>query len=553
MSSKEKTRKITSFVIEGQIKCKKKVDFKETKLAVHAFLGGKEIAQAKVDEKGAYRLVFKNKGGPSRVELRLLPAKLSKTTSSVVTLRKFVGAGRFKLKKMSEEAYYADADMEVSYEYILFLGIITKTYHIHGSVWAKYEDLFIEPVPGVKIDFYEFDITWQGSIWNIRTREGHIGTAYSAPDGSYDFTFDFTYSYLNLFFWIGTWWPVDEKPDIIARISQFRDGEWVLVHQEPVQWNIEEDFHKDFFIDYENVILDPEICVPPSMGFIFTHIGLLPIDRLTNGYATADISDDVRVRSIRNQPQCGILDIHGLFGEDGPWVKYKVQVAETDGSGVVGNYRYLYDSFTKHKYISATEESVPYVLGPDENNYYINVDADDAPGEIWMEPMKKIAWNTKNYNDGYYYLRIIGQRDDGTEQDFGPILLRIDNSPPTAEIRCTESMDPCGVTALKSSMSFEITAFDPNGHVLSWKIIAKRGVQGKTVGEEGEPRPIDLWPGVENEPVSVVVHESLYWPSNCDSVAHSFELTVQGSATDCRHNSVGSQKSEDETNLILEK
>ena len=144
--------------------------------------------------------------------------------------------------------------------------------------------------------------------------EAYLGCAYTDPDGSYDFEFDFSYKNSP---WIWSVLFADKIPDIRARVSQFVDGLWTQIYEGPVDWDIAEDFHRDYFIPIDDVIPVPPEPSKPLTDFSFISVGLLPIDasRIQLGYATADPLDPYRISTISHQPFCGRLRIFGLFGE----------------------------------------------------------------------------------------------------------------------------------------------------------------------------------------------------------------------------------------------
>ena len=138
------------YVIEGQLKSMGKVDFGKAKLAVHAFIEGVDVARADVDKKGSYKLTFEYGEKPPATELRVIPARFSKRCSRTLTLSKTFSPMRYVLKKRSPEYYYAEMEMAFPEDYRSIWFGITKTYHMHGTVYAS-TSISVEPLPAARI------------------------------------------------------------------------------------------------------------------------------------------------------------------------------------------------------------------------------------------------------------------------------------------------------------------------------------------------------------------------------------------------------------------
>ena len=273
-----KTNVSIPHLVEGRITSTGKIDFGKAKLAVHAFVGGVEVARSKVNAQGKYKITFEHKKPSPATELRVLPAAFSHRAAKMLTLSKTISSSRYALKK----GYRAQYDLLIPPEYLVIWGTVTKTYHMQGAVYATVFSgsppvpISIEPLPAAKIEFYEVDAPL---FWIIGTEpelaEVCLGYTYTGPDGSYDFEFDFSYKN-NPGAW--SWLLTDKVPDIRARVSQFMDGLWQQVYEGPVDWNIVEDFHRDYFVPVEDILPVPDEGVKPDEGFRFVSVGLLPID-----------------------------------------------------------------------------------------------------------------------------------------------------------------------------------------------------------------------------------------------------------------------------------
>lgn len=555
----------TSYVIEGRLKSMDRVDFGKAKLAVHAFAGGVEVAHANVDQKGGYKLTFVYKDQPPATELRVLPAKFSHRCSRALTLSKTFSPNRYVLKKQSPDYYYAKAELAIPADYIWRWARITKTYHMRGTVYATtFSDsvpISLEPLPAAKIEFYEADAPFW--IFETELTEAYLGYTYTSPDGSYDFEFDFSYGG-HRYIVVGPIWELfpDKKPDIRVRISQFVDGLWKQVYEGPVDWNIVEDFRRDYFVPVEDTFPVPPAGIKPDEGFRFSSVGLLPIDtsRIVRGYATAQPGDPARIASIFHQPFCGTLRIFGLFAETPPVASYKVQIADADEDGSIGSWRDVTDPLHNRKWNGASYE--PMVLGPDPaTGRYQNIDT--QPEDDWPEHALKVTWNSANEPNGYYALRVIGY--DAADVEVGTFempVMRVDNDRPEACIEAlTTALGPvtnCGALQLAAPpnrwIRFRITAHDPEGHVLMYSISGTRGSESLPAGATiSRARPLgeDLWTGVQhhNKKFEVAILPTAL--ASCPSVAYNFELHVHGLATDCYNVTPGSQKVKREINLVV--
>ncbi|HEY9602238.1 MAG TPA: hypothetical protein V6C85_11545 [Allocoleopsis sp.] len=572
--------------IEGQLKSSEPINFSEIKLAVHAFIEGVEVARTEVDERGYYKLMFDAPKPPLATELRILPAKFSDSISRSLTLSQTVSAGRYSVK---DNAYYASYDVLIPRNYIDILKAITKIYHMHGAVYTvsliKFGGLnlpIFTPLPAVKIEFYEVDKPWRlvtstSFPYDLHFVEGeeteqYLGCAYSHPDGSYHFDFEFSYLPILLF--------SDQKPDIRARLFQLLDGLWKQIYEVPVEWNIAEDYKRDYLIPKENVIPVPDASLKPSQGFKFTSVGLLPIDsqHIEKGYATAIDKYPERIGNIRHQPFCGTLRIFGLFADSLSVASYEVQISEADENKSKNNWQNITDPLHNYKWNSVKKQWEHQVLGPDPTtNRYRNIDTD--PEADWHEHALKVTWNTANVPDGYYALRIIGydaaghkvsqEDEESKEKEMERLLIRVYNKLPEVSILAlsspTGSVSKCGAVKLGTGdnrkITFQITAYDSAGHLLEYWIDGTRG-QPPQPGQSPNPAGStvlkarsaaeDLFYGIKDGTMDFPVTPLPKELAGCSSaLAYNFELYVQGSATDGYDTQLMSRRVKLDTNLVV--
>jgi len=556
---------LKKFELKGKITTREKVDYKKVPLVVQAFAEGKEIASAEVTEKGEYTLSFASRTVMGSVDIRLIPKVLATPRYHKLPglgLTKTLSSTRFAMME-KEKAYKAYYEMALPNPYIELLYKITKTYHMYGAVYAtefaEYggvpTPISIVPIPGAKIEFYEVD---RPLFWIVGTEppvsESYIGETVTQPDGSYDFTFDFTYNP-----WIIYYLFADKVPDIRARISQFVDGSWLQVYEGPVDWNITEEYNRSYFVPEENVIPQPDSGVKPLVGFRYVSCGLLPVDteRIKKGYATAKAGDPARVAGISHQPFCRRLRVFGLFADADQVQTYKVQIAQANEDGPIGPWTDISDPLYNREWDDATHTWKSTVLGPDPvTGRYTNVDI--KPEYDWHEHALKFTWNSANVPNGYYALRILGYKADDTE--VGPYsmpVIRVDNTRPEVALDIiSPAVSECGYMTLGSDrkITFKVTAKDTEGHMYTYRISCTRGKHPQEAGPlvpESRPDPGDVWSGVTNKPVEFTVNPLPAELAACPSVAYNAELHVWGSATDGYSKLSSSQHVKREMNLIV--
>jgi len=545
--------------IQGKLRTAKDVSFAQTDIAVCAFMSGKEVGIASVDKDGKYKLSFDGGPTPPALELRLVPGRFRERADESSTLVQAVIPQRFVLDKANGVAYNATVDIHVPLRFIDLLHSVTKTFRIHGEVYCSRLVLPIVPpitstraLPGVRIDFFQVD---QLLLINNTSPqiERLLGSTYTDPNGYYDFKFQFTTNIITLILF------GDGKPDIKVRISQFRDGAWRQVWESMIDWDISEDFYKDYTIPEEQVDPVMDSGNKPDTGFLYHLLGLLTIDdqHIVNGYATTQTDDDavliLAARPIlKHQPFCGRLRISGNFGKTDDVKYYKMQVAsavQDKANWVVPpkeakGWEDLNDPL--YNQVWTGDKDNPWLwrmLGPTTlTNVYTNVDNDSN----WIERELKITWNSANKPDGYYALRIVPCNEDGSYKDGDFVayplpVLRVDNSLPGKPGEGLKVNLPttsiCGALNLPidpdsyEKINFEVTTDSPAGHILWTRLYGYRGIgSNNSAGETIEKKKDDdknwEWDAKQFEDFKVNSQTS------CRNMAYNFQLAIQGSATD---------------------
>lgn len=327
-------------IIEGSVQDGANIDFAKEKLAVHAFVKGQEVAKGEVDTLGHFKVTFASDEERPLTELRVTPVEPAEGAPVVAASEKLEPA-QFSIQ---ENTAIAQKDFTISHDILEGIRLFRRRYHMHGTVFAQ-TTYTTEPAPGLKMDFYEFDwrilhlplqkpmfgpMDLRQDISIPKTRfnfplflreENYLGTAFTDPNGNYDFNF----------FWLS--FPfnrTDPQPDIVVRISQFNGCAWPEIFCGPVDWNILPDFHRDFVASANN--LRPGPCLWPTTGFAFTSIGLIPVDNnhLIKGHVFTDANDPQPIANMKNRPFAETLRIGGLFAKAPAIAKYKVQIAKTN-------------------------------------------------------------------------------------------------------------------------------------------------------------------------------------------------------------------------------
>lgn len=562
--------KMRKYVIEGDVKGVDDVRYGQARLAVSAYVNGVKVAQAPIDKSSHYKLTFESAEFPTTTELCILPVEQARKGNGhrPFAINKTISPQRFVIDDGARA--HAHTDLFIPRDYTALLAQLTKTYRMHGAVYATTfagtppVPVSIEPLPAVRLEFFETDTPL---FWPIGTTptlsEDYLGYTYAGPDGSYQFAFNFSSSNI-MTPWM--WLYADKTPDIRVRVSQFFDGVWNMIYEGPVDWDISDDYHRDYFIPVELIQPVPDAGVKPDEGFRFTSLGLLPIDatRLVDGYAYAQPGDPAAIAGVSHQPFCGVMRIFGLFAETPPVATYKVQYAVANSSGPTGVWQDVVDALYNRKWNPALHVWESVVLGPDPvTGRYQNIDT--QPEADWHEHALKITWNSANQPNGYYALRVIGYDAAGLEIGaYMMPVMRVDNSQPQVRLEVigasTGAVTPCGALKLgfDRRIQFRITAYDAEGHVLAYSLSGTRGKDAVSAGavvsdDRASHAPGTLWTGTSptGDEVDFTAAALPVALSGCSMLAYNMQLHVLGLATDGYTANPLSQQVWLESNLIV--
>lgn len=545
------------------------------------FSQGKLLGEGPVDENGLYNFTIEAAEPPTGVELALYPVSVKAEDAGIMAIRRSVPQTLIKVKKKDL--------VEISYNVSLpkfFLDDVIRRlqkYVVHGSVYVQHPTYF-EPLAGCRIDFYEVDAIKDSGFPTLPglprgpeflRRDDFLGSAYSDAAGAYSFSFKFGLLWKKpgtVFAREQEFSPFkpklpgisptfDYKPDIRARFSQFINGTWTRIYEAPMtefDWNIGTDFHRDYIIPADRVVLPGTTGSAPATGFRFHTIGLLPVDatRIVGGYAFAQPGDPCGTFSCH--PFCATLRIYGLFAAAHGVTSYTVETLKTDNAGNAldgETWQRIPDPLSNLKWNDATHrwlvESLVLLDGKFKN-------IDIEPEGLWLEHSFKASWNTFNSIDGYYKLRITGFNGSGVQvaQQEMP-MVRIDNSKPEAFLDVlSPATTTCGDLLLTAdrTITFQATAYHAQRHMEYFQIWGSRGRYAETAGATltvSRPDTSTIWNGVMNESEVFALAVRSATTSHCATMAYGFHLVAQGLGTNGYGINLEMKRAYGETNLIV--
>lgn len=568
---------LTDHVIEGNLTNGNEIDFTKEHLAVHAFVKGEEVAQTKVDTTGHFKVTFASDEERPLTELRVTPADTAEGTALAAAIK--LDPMQFSVK---EHLATAQTDLHIASNVLDAIRLFGRPYEMFGTVFGQ-TTFTIEPVPALKMDFYEFS-------WNlvpfprqrpvlpgnlpfpanmpvfprnfILPKRSFLGTTFTDPQGKYDF--NFRWSFLK------PWLLADPQPDVFVRISQFFNGAWNEIFRGPVDWNIIPRFHRDFLVP---VSCQTQVPAAPATGFLFSSIGLIPVDKnhLIKGYAFTDMNDPQPIANMTHRPFALTLRINGRFAKTPQIASYKVQFAPVDenflpGANTTLAWKDVVDPLANLKWNPATHIWEHKMLGPDPVTHrFLNIENESD----WFEPALKFTFASNTVPDGFYAFRMIGF-DAAGNQTGAPVempALCIDNTVPVIDFKAPKAQK-CGAVELEKkvnasgetihTLDLAVTGYDSAGHVLGIAISATRGAEplmNDGVIKEISPSlfmPVP-GPGLFNKTETLIITDAPEALADCETLSYNFLLGVLGSATDGYSRSLGSQYVQKSVNLMVKK
>lgn len=548
------------------------------------FAGGKLLSEGSVDENGIYSFSVDADVLPANMEFRLYPASVQAEEAGTMAIRRSISASSIIPSKSEKGLFELTINTSLPKFFLDDIILRTRKYNVHGTVYVQHPTYF-ESLAGCRIDFYEVDSLKDGrelfpkpgvpGLPELLRRDDYLGSAYSDVSGAFTFSFKFGISWKKPDTIIArdsefspykpklpALSPVfDYKPDIRARFSQFINGTWTRIYEAPMtefDWNIDTDFHRDYILPAECVVIPSSTGSAPATGFRFHTIGLLPVDttRIVGGYAFAQTGDPCGVFS--SHPFCATLRIYGLFAATHAVTAYAVETLKTDSAGnplESETWCPLSGALSNLEWNDITHRwEVEQLSLPDGK--YRNIDIE--PENMWLEHSFKAAWNTFNYVDGFYKLRITGFNAANIQvaQQEMP-MVRIDNSKPTAFLDViTPAATTCGdlLLGLDRTITFRTTAYHTQGHMDYYQIWGTRGRYAETAGTPvigSRPDANTVWNGISGESKDFPLQVRSATTIHCATMAYGFHLLAQGLGTNGYGINLEMKRAYAETNLIV--
>jgi len=315
-----------------------------------------------------------------------------------------------------------------------------------------------------------------------------------------------------------TWLADEELP--LVRLG-LRTHSQVPNFEVDLPWNFEEDFSD---------LLEVLLAMRPSYsGPIFSGVGLVPATEIVDGYATTDSSYYLYVR---DAPFGGRLHVFGNFHElRARGAKYYKVLCSKVGS--TDPPVPLRQSWTNYRW--ETDRFVPQVVGPDAGDRYEIPPA----SEIWYLDDLLITWRTWPFENGRYKLQLEAYTSAGASvylpESQNQLVLTIDNTRPKVEIseisHAGAPVGRCDIVYLgdpPDGLRFTLRASDPEGHLLSYALVAhygdneRRVIEAEGYGSHTDEDGPHLWDGIADTTVP-----SAPWrpPEPC---AYQFRLSARG-------------------------
>lgn len=571
-------------IVEGRVDTSGKVALDNGMFNACVMIGDQVVGQAQVSADGEYKVEFKSEGMPETLELKILPCSVKSEDAGKMALTRRFSSSLFAARVGKPGEFVLSEKFFLPVDYLDFIRRRTRKYNVHGTVYLEHPTYF-SALPGCRIDFYEVDFMGEypkdsplidPGLAGIIRRKDFLGSAYTRADGSYDFHFNFgalpskpglPFPEVEEFAphlppgVIKPGFPIDYRPDIRANFHLFINGAWTRIYSAPMidcDWNIGPDYHRDYRIPADAASGAVEPGTKPATGFRFKTIGLFPIDvvRIVDGYAHSQTGDPLT--GITHEPFCGTLRIYGLFAASPAVSTYTVELLKTDATGTAmagESWIPLGDPLTNLKRNDTADKWDSMTLGPTAGKYQ-NVDIED-PME-WLEPSLKAVWNSANCVNGCYKLRITGYDASDTVVFTSEMpMIRIDNDLPQASLDVISPVaTTCGDLTIGAdrNITFQVTAYDSDGHLHSYYIYGTRGRYAESAGDTvNRTRPVaDAdWDGIISspEPFAVAVRSST--TIVCATMAYSFHLCVQGAGTNGYANCLESKRVWKEINLVV--
>jgi DNA-binding beta-propeller fold protein YncE len=269
----------------------------------------------------------------------------------------------------------------------------------------------------------------------------------------------------------------------------------------------------------------------------FLGVGLVPSTSIVDGYATTDPS--YLQLQVKDSPFGGTLSIFGNLSNFKrlPFnaTHYQVTVQAPDGSSTI-----LARSWGTYHWNPATDQYDWETITPEPGGYYAIPPEYPAYPYRWYPSYLMMVWPSSTNGLYSFSVKLFQKTGTGWSDAPGTLLkndltLLIDNSPATVSLvnirqhGSSTTIVPCAiVSGMPNSFDFELTASDPNQHLLSYNLAAYWGKdksENIPGGADSYSNHVDaegkhLWSGVSNLWVPPAG-----WAAHCNC-AHTFYLGV---------------------------
>lgn len=371
-------------------------------------------------------------------------------------------------------------------------------------------------------------------------------------------------------------------PDLIFQFVQNANGTVETIYVEDASethWNVADGSTLDFKITSGiAACIDPSTGAPPNNKlFLFTRVGKYETacmdckgsdpasqgylcSRRLNHHTNPDCSTTNECSGMESDRPFGrTLDLFGWFGQKCKIAYYKVQYS-TDGGSTWDDIKTdlpnkWYDTSDSYSlnWHWVSESMGPFDDGGKVNLYKIPFKV--HPGVPWSFPDRVAKFNTQLVADGLCRLRILGYKWLGStlveatssdwleDNQYGQIVLQIDNAPPTVAILDLKlngvSKPPCEILSFGPGDTIDVQCriHDEHGHLREYGLEAMYGHDQRVTPEPsgagdnyGNHGAGPSWQGSMSHTISY--NGSFYGSDKMPTCAYQFRLHASKRTTD---------------------